>query len=140
VVVVLLGAVVLLWSISPGERRREQVMERIRVGDEVARVEELLGPAQRCPVNGLAHLRTRFADEWPVAAVDVALQRLSRETAERWVYPVDARRPADCAGGEGNTEIGIGRDGRVLWYVTITGKTGLRLPDDYTPLDAGRAS
>jgi hypothetical protein len=31
------------------------------------------------------------------------------------------------------TEIGVGADGRLVWYVAVTGKTMLTLPDDLSP-------
>jgi hypothetical protein len=88
----------------------------------------------RCPVGTLEQLRESFPDGWAPAAVDVALERLRSGTRERWIYSLDPDEPSRCeVAEEGRTEIGVGPDGRVLWYVAITGKTFLVLPEEYAP-------
>lgn len=137
VVILLLGAVVLIWVVSPGERQRRGVMERIDFGDEATRVSALLGEPTECPTGTLEHLRGTFPEGWPPAAVEGALGRMSTETTARWVYPLDEDDPGQCDGADGQTEIGLDAERQVLWYVAITGKTGLRLPGEYTPGPAG---
>jgi hypothetical protein len=58
-------------------------------------------------------------------------------TRERWVYPVNPRERIGCNAAAGHTEIGVDAQGRVLWSVDVTGRTPIRLPDDYTPSGAG---
>lgn len=137
VVILLLGLVVLLWVFSPGERQRRELLDRIEFGDPADRVAALLGPATECPAGSLEHLRGAFPEGWPPPAVEAALERMAAETAARWVYPLDEREPGRCGGGDGQTEIGLDDERRVLWYVAITGKTGLRLPGEYLPGTGG---
>jgi hypothetical protein len=132
--VVLVGALVLIWVVSPTERKRRDLVERLEPGDSTSRVEELLGSAgTRCPVGSLAHLERSFPPGWPGASTQTAIQALARRTTERWVYPLSSRHRSECSPVDGVTELGVGGDGRIVWYVAITGKTTLILPDDLTP-------
>lgn len=134
VVIVLMGLLVLLWNISPTERRRHAILERTEVGDQANHVTEMIGATPvRCPAGDLTHLQRSFPDGWAQAAVDVALEQLAQGSNERWVYAVDRRRTASCTPSNGVTEVGVDDQGRVLWYVAITGKTMLRLPEELTP-------
>lgn len=133
VAILVLGAVVLIWVFSPGERERREVMERIDFGDEADRVSALLGEPTDCPVGSLDHLRPSFPEGWPQPAVEGALERMTAETTARWVYPLDDRDAGRCGGEDGQTEVGLDAERQVLWYIAITGKTGLRLPGEYTP-------
>jgi hypothetical protein len=133
IAILVLGAVVLIWVISPGERRRRELMERLDFGDPGTRVSALLGEPTECPIGTLDHLRGSFPEGWPPPAAEAALERLTAETTARWVYSLDAGDAGECGGADGQTEIGLDADSQVLWYVAITGKTGLRLPGEYTP-------
>lgn len=109
-------------------------MERLEVGDSVTRVEELLGRgAVRCPVGSLQHLAGSFPAGWPASSIQSALQALTHRTKARWVYPLSSRHRPSCTPADGVTEIGVGPDGRLVWYVAVTGKTMLTLPDDLSP-------
>ncbi len=131
-----------LWSASPTERRRRGLVERLEVGDSASRVAATLGEAPaRCAGRELSHLRESFPPGWPSSSVEEALQTLAARTGERWVYPLSLRRPAGCEPRAGQTEIGVSPEGNVLWYVAVTGKTPLRLPEDISPArPAGEAS
>lgn len=129
-----MGLLVLFWVVSPTERKRREVVERLEVGDSVSRVEHLLGHgAARCPVGSLQHLEQSFPAGWPGASVQTALHAMAARTKERWVYSLSARHHPSCTPADGVTEIGVGADGRLVWYVPVTGKTTLTLPDDLTP-------
>jgi hypothetical protein len=132
--VVLVGALALIWVVSPTERKRRDLVERLEPGDSTPRVEELLGSAgTQCPVGTLAHLEKSFPTGWPGASTQTAIQALARRTAQRWVYPLSSRHHAGCTPADGVTELGVGSDGRIVWYVAITGKTSVTLPNDLTP-------
>jgi len=125
---------VLIWVVSPTERRRREVVSRLEVGDSVSRVEELLGHAPaRCAVGSLQHLQKSFPAGWPGASIQAALSALATRTHERWVYALGNSHRADCTQVEGVTEIGVGVNGRLVWYVAVTGKTTLNLPNDLSP-------
>jgi hypothetical protein len=133
-VVLLAGLVALIWMTSPAERRRRETMERLELGDSASRVVALLGePPARCPGSGLDHLKASFPPGWPEVAAVGALESLGARTAERWVYPLSLRRVAGCEPADGQTEIGIGADGTILWYIALAGKTPLRLPEEIAP-------
>jgi hypothetical protein len=132
--VLVVGLLILAWAVSPTERRRLSVVARLEVGDSVSRVVELLGdPAARCPGGQVGHLQRSFPEGWPTAATETALAQLARETRERWVYPVGRGAHAGCAPRRGQTEVGVGSDGRVRWLIANTGKTPVRLPAEYAP-------
>lgn len=128
------GLLVLLWAVSPAELGRRRALEALELGDTTARVVAYLGEAPaRCPIASLAHLRETFPPGWPAASVNRAVQALETRTRERWVYPLSSRSAAGCQPRDGQTEIGVSAAGRVLWYVAVTGKTPLRLPDEISP-------
>jgi hypothetical protein len=132
-VVVLLGAAVILWVTSPGEQLRRRAMRGVEVGaDSGTVVAELGAPPARCSPRVLRHLAPAFPPGWPQASIDAALLRLEADTRERWVYPIKRRAPG-CAPRSGQTEVGIAHDGKVLWLVTVTGKTPLALPEELAP-------
>ncbi|HEX6069198.1 MAG TPA: hypothetical protein VFZ18_05225 [Longimicrobiaceae bacterium] len=132
--IVAVGAVILFWFFSPGERTRRDLVGRLETGDLSSRVTAVLGPpGARCPAGDLSHLRESFPPGWPAASLETALQTLAGETAERWVYPLDDDDPAQCAGENGTTEIGIDAEGRILWSIAIIGETRIELPDRFTP-------
>lgn len=132
--VVVVGLLALIWLFSPTERKRRDLVQRLELGDSVSRVEDLLGSAPlRCPVGSLDHLEGSFPPGWPGASSRSALQALQARTRERWIYPMGNRKPADCMPVDGSTELGVSADGHLVWYVAITGKTTLTLPDDLSP-------
>ena len=135
--VLLVGVLVLVWVVSPAERRRRGAMDGLDVGDPASRLVQLLGePAARCPAGDLAQLRGAFPPGWPGASVESALGTLAAATAERWVYPI-GRGSSDCAPLDGRTEVGVDAERRVLWYVTVTGKTPVQLPPEVSPASPG---
>lgn len=124
-----LGLLVLWVVLFTGDRGRERNAGKIAVGADSARVAAALGPPGRaCATGALENLRDHFPPDLPRATVESTLDRLRRETARRWVYPRRGEEPG-CAARPGTTEVGIGRDGRVLWYVPVTGRTPLVLPE-----------
>lgn len=130
----LVGLLVLIWVVSPSERKRREVVSRLEIGDSISRVEELLGPeVTHCPVGSLQHLQSSFPTGWPGASIQAALPALAKRTRERWVYSLGKDQRADCAAVDGVTEIGVGSDGRLVWYIAVTGKTTLILPEDLSP-------
>ena len=136
-VIGVLGAIVLLWFFSPTERRRRSTMEDVAIGADTTEVIRLLGTPVRCSPKATQQIRASFPTDWPPRLVETALSRMDYSTQQRWVYPIRARRRAGCNAREGHTEIGVGKDGRILWSVDVTGRTPIRLPDDYTPSGAG---
>lgn len=133
-VILLAGAGVLFWLFSPGERERRGIMERVELGDRAERLVELIGTPRDCPPTQLDHLRASFPDATPPAQIEESLDRMARETRRRWVYPLDLRKPARCSGAEGQTEVGVDAEERIVWYVAVTGKSTLRIA---APLEAG---
>lgn len=131
--ILVLGALVVLYVISPGERERRDVLDRIAIGTPADSVQALLGEPHECPVASLQRLGTMLPTGWPTAAVRPAMERLTTETSAIWIYPVDEGDAGNCAGADDQTEIGFDADQRVLWYVAVTGKTALVLPPDYEP-------
>ena len=131
---VLVGLLLLIWVFSPTERKRREVVGRLELGDSTSRVEQLLGHgALRCPVGSLEHLEKSFPPGWPGASTRTALDAIARRTKERWVYPLNTRRRIGCTPTNGVTELGVGADGRLVWFVAITGKSTITLPDDLSP-------
>ena len=136
-VMVELGDLLLAWFLSPSERKRRSVMEDVAIGADTAQVLRLLGAPVRCPPRATEQIRTSFPEDWPPRLVETALSRMDFGTRERWVYPINPRKSIGCDSTDAHTEIGVGVDGRVLWTVDITGRTPIRLPEDYTPSGAG---
>jgi hypothetical protein len=126
-----LGLLVIWMVLFTGDRGRERAVGRIAIGADSAAVASALGPPPgSCGRGSLEHLRDHFPTDLPGATVESTMDRLNRETARRWVYP---RRGRDggCGAGRGATEIGLDREGRVLWYVPLTGTSPLVLPDTW---------
>jgi hypothetical protein len=132
-VVLVLGALVLLWAISPTERDRRAAMERIAMGADTAQVRQLLGEPVRCSAGETERIRGFLPVDWPPRAADGVAERLRHDTAQRWVYAIDPRNRLPCVSDERRTEVGIDSTGHVLWYVAVTGRTTIRVPDAYTP-------
>lgn len=132
--VIALGIAAFAWALfTSDDRARAREVRRLGPGVDTASViRSLAAPPGRCPVGNLEHLRTRFPDDFAPAALDATLDRMREETAQRWVYP-SGDASARCAPRDGDTEIGIGRDGRVLWLVPVTGRNAVRLPPAYSP-------
>lgn len=108
-------------------------MERVELGDRAERVNEVIGvDPTRCPAAPLDHLRESFPEGWTVASIDVALEQLEAQTAERRVYPVEGA-VAECGGVTTRTEVGVAPDGTVLWIMPVLGRSVLRLPPTVTP-------
>jgi hypothetical protein len=136
-VIAALGLVLLVWFISPTERKRRATMSDVAIGADTTVVVRLLGPPVRCPPKATEEVRAAFPTDWPPRLVETALSRMDYATRQRWVYAVNLRERPGCNDRERHTEIGVGADGRVLWAVDVTGRTPIRLPDDYTPSGAG---
>jgi hypothetical protein len=95
---------------------------QLAVGDDSASVVRLMGaPPHRCEASNLAHLADQFAPGTPRPTIDEELNRLRRGTAARWVYP----RGQGCVPDDGAAEIGLDRQGRVLWVVPTHDKRPL---------------
>ena len=131
-VIVALGLLVLLWVVLfTGDRGRERNAGKIALGADSAQVAGVLGPpASACATGSLEHLRDHFPTDIPGATLESTLERLRRETARRWVYPRNGEAAA-CTAAAGATEVGVGHDGRVLWYVPVTGRSALVLPETW---------
>ena len=126
-------AVVAFFLMSP-ERRRERRVGDLHIMEDSAGVRALLGaPGASCPTGGLEHLGNRFPTGTPPATVEDVLARLQRETAQRWVYPLDPGRRVGCVPPDGSTEVGLDRRGRVLWYVPVHERVAIVLPKGYLP-------
>ncbi|HEX2204608.1 MAG TPA: hypothetical protein VHG91_14965 [Longimicrobium sp.] len=127
--ILLLGLLIAAAILLSGDRRRERAASKIQLGDDTTAVVSALGPpAARCPPGQMTHLYDRFQGGTPRVARDAALARMRRETATRWIYPDDRGRN-DCTPHDGDAEIGLDRDGRVVWLVPVTGRKTLVLPD-----------
>lgn len=133
IAILVVGLIVLVWSFSPTERHRRDVMGRLEIGDDSARVAQLVGSPLRCPGSAMDALRRSLPTDWPPAAAEQALRRLEADTGERWLYPIHLRQRIGCTSQSPHTEVGIDRRGRVLWYVPVTGKSTIVLPDQYSP-------
>jgi hypothetical protein len=132
--VLILGIGLILLAVVPGDRGRQQEMDRVQFGDPAERATEVIGfEPRRCPGDDLVHLRNSFAEGWPQAAVDVALEELERVTTERWVYAESAQAAATCEARPNQSEVGIGEDGTVVWTLPIFGRSALRTPPWLTP-------
>lgn len=129
-----LGLVVLAWAFfASGDRGRRMDLRRIQPGDPAQLVTERLGPAPaNCAAGTLEHLRTHFPGDFAPAAVDDALDRMREATAQRWVYS-EAGDRARCTARSGDSEIGVGADGQVLWLVRSTGRSMVEVLDTFHP-------
>ncbi|WP_331053755.1 hypothetical protein [Longimicrobium sp.] len=114
--------VVLAGLLFSGGRKLEKAAGQVSIGDDSSEVARLLGPPpHRCEPSSLTHLATRFEPGTPRPTIDETLAVLRSGTAARWVYP----QGAGCVTGNGDTEIGLDRTGRVLWIVPVTNKRPL---------------
>lgn len=117
-VIVVLGLGILAVVLLTGDRQRERAAVGILPGDDSTAVKRLMGdPPHRCEPSSLAHLADRFPD-MPRPTVEQEIARLRAGTAARWLYP----EGAGCVPARGDTEIGLDRDGHVLWIVPLTGR------------------
>ena len=132
--ILLAGIAVVAFVLLSPERRRERRAGDLRLTADSASVRALLGtPGATCTTGGLEHLARRFPAGTPPATVEDVIARLQRETAQRWVYPLDEDDRVGCVPPEGATELGLDRQGRVLWYVPVTGRVALVVPEGYLP-------
>jgi hypothetical protein len=141
--ILLAGLGILVWGLSTPERRRARTMGKVQLGQEAEQVIRHLGkPGAVCPVGSLAHLQERFPTGTPPATAEQALARMQQETAERWIYPLKTKTGAKvgCTPRRGDTEIGLGRNRRVLWYVPVTGRRPVVAPDRILPAGTSGAS
>ena len=126
--IIILGLLVvggaLLFS---GSRKREGAAVDVMVGDDSVAVVRLLGqPPNRCEASSLAHLAEHFVAGTPRPTIDETINSLRPRTVARWVYPKDA----GCVTDGGDTEIGLDRNGQVLWIVPVAEKQPLRYASD----------
>ena len=132
--ILLVGGGVLALALFSPARRWQRAVGRLSVGISARQVERILGsPSVTCPPQALGHLDRSFPAGWPAGAVDWMREQMAAETRERWIY-IRSETPAlHCEVPAGATEIGIGGDGRVLWYVPAYGRSSLVLPADWDP-------
>jgi hypothetical protein len=136
-VIALLGLLGIVWAWNRPDRRHGRLADRLHVGDDSARITEVMRTGGvSCPPGALGHLRERFPAGFAPAAQEALLARMARETGERRVIPLRGETRG-CIPGRGDTEVGIGRDGRVLWVVESTGRTPLRLSDELVDAATG---
>jgi hypothetical protein len=136
--VLLAGLLVLAFAFTNAEWSRRRTLRKLAVGADASRVTQLLGtPADSCPAGSLDHLRARFPPGTPPAVVEQVISRLQRETGSRWVYPLKAGGRAGCVPASRSTEVGLDRRRRVLWYVPVTGRVPVVVPDGYLPQATG---
>ncbi len=141
--IVLVGLAILAWGLATPERRRARTVGKVEIGHNAQQVRGQLGPPGAvCPVGGLEHLQERFPTGTPPATAEQALARMQQETAQRWIYPLktEAGVKVGCTPRGGDTEIGLDRSGRVLWYVPVTGRRPVVAPDRILPGGTSGAS
>ena len=127
--ILLLGLLAVAAILLSADRRRERAASRLAVGDDSTAVARTMGGSPvRCPTGTLAHLYESFPGGTPRPTREAALERLRLGTAARWIYPDDGEG-AGCTARSGDTEVGLGRDGRVLWVVPVTGREFVEAPD-----------
>ncbi|HEX2207233.1 MAG TPA: hypothetical protein VHG93_06085 [Longimicrobium sp.] len=120
--IIAIGLLIVAGSLLLGGRQREGRATKLVVGDDSTAVIGLLGqPPHRCAPSNLAHLADQFAPGTPRPTIDEELTRLRRGTVGRWVYP----RGQGCVPDDGAIEIGLDRQGRVLWVVPTHDKRPL---------------
>ena len=128
-VILALGLLAVLAILFSGDRRRERAASQVLPGDDSTLVVQRLGPPPvRCPVGTLAHLNDRFQGGTPRVTRESTLAWMRRETTARWIYPDDADERG-CTPAQGAAEIGLGRQGQVVWTVPVHGRKTLVLPD-----------
>lgn len=138
IAIVIAGVVAIALLFGTGERQRVRAAGDVAIGASGNSVKGLLGePVMTCPAGAsLDHLRPSFPKGWAPAATEAALQRMEAETAQRLVYPVNEGDAGGCSMASGATEIGLGRDGSVLWYVANSGATRLEIAPRFAPAPA----
>jgi len=116
--------VIAVMFFSPS-RRRERAAGGLQPGDDTTAVLRRLGDApQRCAPGEMAHVYNAFEGSIPRTTREAALEQMRQQTAARWLYPARG-----CTPRQGDTEVGIGADGRVLWLVPATGLEPMVYPD-----------
>jgi hypothetical protein len=120
--IIAIGLLIVAGALLFGGSRREGRATQLAVGDDSASVIQLMGaPPHRCEASSLAHLADQFAAGTPRPTIDDEIAELRRGTVARWVYP----RGQGCVPDDGATEIGLDRQGRVLWVVPTRNKRPL---------------
>lgn len=122
-----LGVVALISMLIGGRRLSAPLVEAralqaarfadLEIGFDQAQVEALMGPPdRRCEGPG--------DQEHEARATEILRQRLFKATTERWIYGLGggAAQGGDCLPAYADGEIGFNADGRVLWYVELTGE------------------
>jgi hypothetical protein len=117
-------AVIAVMFFSPS-RRRERAAGGIQPGDDSTAVLTRLGTSpQRCAPGEMQHVYNAFEGSIPRTTREAALEQIRQQTAARWIYPARG-----CTPRQGDTEVGLGADGRVLWMVPATGVVPMVYPD-----------
>ncbi|HET6228705.1 MAG TPA: hypothetical protein VFE05_01425 [Longimicrobiaceae bacterium] len=112
-----------------GDRRRERQVSHVALGADTSAVAAALGrPGRACPTGSLDDLAEQFPGGTPPAQAESTLDRLRPQTARRWVY-APGSGAASCAPQKGATQFGLDPQGRVVWYVAVTGRTPVVFPD-----------
>jgi hypothetical protein len=120
--IIAIGLLVVAGALLFGGSRREGRAAQLTVGDDSASVVQLMGaPPHRCEASNLTHLADQFAPGTPRPTIDEEIAQLRRGTVIRWVYP----KGQGCVPDDGATEIGLDRQGRVLWVVPTRNKRPL---------------
>jgi hypothetical protein len=125
-VILALGILVVIavMFFSPS-RRRERAAGGIQPGDDSTAVLSRLGDKpQRCPPGEMQHVYNAFEGSIPRTTREAALEQIRQQTSARWIYPARG-----CTPSQGDTEVGLGTDGRVLWLVPATGLVPMVYPD-----------
>jgi hypothetical protein len=139
ILILVLGALLVLASAGQAARDRQDLMDRVRIGDDAENALAALGiEPRRCPGGDLGHLRASFPEGFSDAAIDVSLERLGEVTAERWVFELDGSAPEFCAPSPRRTELGVDAEGRVVWVVAVLGRSAVRLPESHAPAGISR--
>ena len=140
VAILLIGAF-LFFSLGRPDRERREAIDGVPLGSPAESVTAAIGsqPAV-CPGSPLGHLAVSFPDGWAQAAIDVALESLEANTAERWVYSMDPDVTPTCADTGERTEIGVTADGTILWSVSVFGSSPVELPPTLTPSGTAEAN
>jgi hypothetical protein len=120
--IVTIGLLIVAVALLMGGRKREGRAASLAVGDDSTAVVRLLGaPPHRCEASNLAHLENQFPSGTPRPTIDEEIVRLRRGTVSRWVYP----KGQGCVPDDGATEVGLDRQGQVLWVVPTRDKRPL---------------
>jgi hypothetical protein len=134
IAILAIGVAITIYALTRPEARRDRAMSGLAVGDTSAVVVDRLdAPPVVCPGQSLDHLRGQFPAGWSAAEQAQAVEWLEERTRERWIYSLSPRTEISCDAVHDGTEIGIGADGRVLWFVPRIGHQSLQLPTELEP-------